>query len=98
VLDVPGLAAARAAVLSRGRRRLGRLDEVRGRWFGGGRGVLAGGRELRLDLGQGGLESSDGRRQRLDLRLQPLAIGTRRVASTPMPAYSTPSRINGTTP
>ena len=49
---------------------------VGGGRLGGGRGVLAGRRQLRLELCDGGLELGNGRRQRIDLRLQAGAVGT----------------------
>src|SRR3954447_18685810 len=72
-----GLPAALAFDLSLGRRGLGRLDEVRGRWLGGGGRIFARGGQLRLHLAQGGLEFGNFGRERIDLRLQPFAVGTR---------------------
>src|SRR5512132_38975 len=48
VLGMSGLSADSALVLALWRWGLGRLDDVGGRRLGGGRGVLAGGRELLL--------------------------------------------------
>src|SRR3954468_5913450 len=76
VLGVPRLAAGVAPLLARGRRGLGRLDDVGGGRLGGGRGVLARGGELRVQLGHGGLEPGHRRGQGIDLRLQALAVGT----------------------
>ena len=76
VFGVSGLSADVAVVLSGRRLGFGRLDDVGGGRLGGGRGVLAGSRQLRLELCDGGLELGNGRRQRIDLRLQAGAVGT----------------------
>ena len=76
VLGMSGLAADLALLLALGRLRLGRLDEVRRGRLGGGRGVLAGGGQLPLQLRDGSLQVGYRRTQRIQLRLQPLAVGT----------------------
>jgi hypothetical protein len=75
VLGMAGLPADAASVLALRRRRLGRLDDVGGRWLGGGRGVLARGGELLAELGDDLLEGGEFRLQGIDPRLESSAIG-----------------------
>ena len=75
VLGVAGLPADPASVLALRRRRLGRLDDVGGRWLGGGRGVLACRGELLAQLGDDLLEGGEFRLQGIDSPLKPSAIG-----------------------
>src|SRR5918998_6272391 len=75
VLGMAGLAADAAPVLSLRRRRLGWLDDVGGRWLGGGRGVLARGGELLPELGDDLLEGGEFRLRGIDSRLESSAIG-----------------------
>ena len=56
VFGMSGLPADAASVLALGRRWLGWLDDVGGRGPGRGRGILARGRELLLQPGDGGLK------------------------------------------
>src|SRR5262249_50493524 len=77
VLGVPGLPAGSAGILSRRGLRLGGRGDVRRRRVRGWWGGLAGGGQLRLGPGAGGAELGNGRRERLDTRLQPLAVDTR---------------------
>src|SRR5262245_5502137 len=71
------LATGRPPLLAGGRRRLGGLDDVGRRRLGGVGGILAGRGELPLQLGDDGSERLQLGAQGVDLRLQPLAIGTR---------------------
>src|SRR3954464_6908160 len=75
VLGMAGLAADAAPVLSLRRRRLGRLDDVGGRWLGGGRGILARGGELLAEVGDDLLEGGDFRLHGIESRLESSAIG-----------------------
>jgi hypothetical protein len=68
VLGMAGLPADSASILAL-RRRLGRLDEVGGRGFGGGRGVLARRGELLAQLGDDLLEGGEFLLQGIDSRL-----------------------------
>ena len=77
VFGVSGLSTDAALVLALRRWRLGRLDDIRGRGLGGGRGVLPRCGELCLQLGEGNLEGLQLRLEGVQLRLQPLAIRAR---------------------
>src|SRR3954471_17831794 len=75
VLGMAGLAADAALVLALRWWRLGRLDDVGGRWLGGGRGVLAGRGELPAEWGDDLLEGGEFGSHRIDSRLESSAIG-----------------------
>src|SRR5512135_2265673 len=71
VLGVTRLPADAASVLARRRRRLGRLDDVRRRRLGGGRGILPRRGELLLQLGDRGAEGRQLPLQGIQLGAQP---------------------------
>ena len=75
---VPGVAWLSASGTGRllGGECLGRLDDVRGRRLGGGRGILAGRGQLLLEACHGGLQSLDLAVLGIDLHLQALTSRT----------------------
>ena len=87
VLRVSGLAADFALSLTIGRRRLGRLDDVRGRGLGRRRGILPRRRELLLELGDSGLEPAASRasnRRQFGQDFRALAFMARYAKSPPV--------------
>jgi hypothetical protein len=78
VRGVSRLAAGHAPRLTGWRPRLGRLDDVGGRWLGRVGGILEGCGRLLVQLSDGGPESDERRARGVALSLQSLAIGTRR--------------------
>ena len=78
MMRMPGLAARRALGVAVGRGRLGGLDDVGGRRFGRGRGVLAGLGQLFLELEDSELQGGELGTEVLQLLLQLLAIATGR--------------------
>jgi hypothetical protein len=72
---VSGLATDFAPILAFGRRRLWRLDDIGRGGLGGGRGILAGRRELLLKSSDGGLERSNPRLQAPTIRTRLPCLG-----------------------
>src|SRR3954454_2625491 len=77
VLGVARLAPDAAPLLTLRRVRLGRLDDVGGRWLRGGRGILAGRGQLRLETRDGSLERLQPRLLGIQQRLQAPAVRAR---------------------
>ena len=91
VFRVSGLATDLALGLTIGRRRLGRLDDVRGRGLGRRRGILPGRRELLLELGDSGLERSE---PRVELPTPPAGVNQDNLDKTSVPWLSWLAMLN----
>jgi hypothetical protein len=92
VLGMAGLAADSAFVLALWQRRPGRLDDVRRRWLGRGRGILVSHGELLAELGdEFGLQG-------IDSRLKPSAVVAGDSVLGSLDALFYMPRNKGTTP